>query len=523
MMAVTHAAIGGVSFAAICALSGVPVQGAALGVAAIGALLPDADTPHSRAGFFLPGISHYLESRFGHRTVTHSALGVLVFAALCAPLWFWPHLRPFWWPLVWGFISHLLADAATKSGVPIAWPSRAAWVFPGNRDYRIRTGSPAEWVVLGCVLLVGVLCVPVERYGWRRILHIAQGGIGGAVRDAEDYSGQICEVELEGYDVLSQNVISGRFPLVGRRNDGDLIIERNGVRYLIGESATETHSIKPRRVRVHALRPLNARPVVVQATNITLRELETRLLKAFNEAPDPATHSARDDWMVKDVIITGRGEIFAPLEEPFDVPQIGVKAVSFEGNRIAFDFATRFHLVQAPEVAIKRATITLRLPQVVPIPNFQCRTRRRVVTARGLRRHGDLLVRERQFVRRGAVLCRTFGQRIEHTPTPDEQGQIAAARQAARALRALDVETRALSRLAIWSQLREGYSQRRAALVRASAYTLPEPDTRPAPSPARAPFKSYVEAIEWEPPTIPAAPGEVAEHAAQITLVEVDG
>lgn len=522
MMAMTHGAIGAVTYAAICALSGVPVAGAGLGAAAIGALLPDADTPHSRAGFFLPGISHYLERKFGHRTVTHSALGVLVFAALIAPLWFWPSARFLWWPLFWGFISHILADAATKSGVPIAWPNRAAWVFPGNRDFRVKTGSRAEFVVLLCFLGIGALCIPVERHGWRRLLHMAQGSLPGAVRDAEDYSDQICEVELEGYDVLSQTVIEGKFPLIGRRADGSLIIERNGARYLVGESATESHSIKPRRVRVHGVKPLRARPVVVEAANITISELETRLLKAFDEAPDPATHSAADDWMVRDVTLSGRGEIFAPVAPPSDVPQIGVKALSFEGNRIEFDFATRFDLMTTPDVVIKSATLTLRLPNVVPVPNFKCRTRSRVVTAHALRRHADLLVKPGQILKRGADLCRTFGQTIEHPPTPDEQQRIAAARLAARSLRALEVETRALKGSTMWAELRPSYALRRDALAKEASYQPPKAQTKTAPIPARAPFSSLVQSIQWEPPTIPSKPGEIAEHSAQITLVEVN-
>ena len=88
---------------------------------------------------------------------------------------------------------------------------------------------------------------------------------------------------------------------------------------------------------------------------------------------------------------------------------------------------------------------------------------------------------------------------------------------------ALDVETRALRRSTMWPELRPSYALRRAALVRESAYSPPGVDQRPAPRPARAPFLALVDDIEWEPPTIPSAPGEVAEHAAQVVLVEVNG
>ncbi len=170
MMAFTHGVIGAVTFAGASALAGtpeaMPLTGATLGAATVAAWLPDVDTPHSKAGWCVYPLALWIERRFGHRTVTHSLVGALLFALLCSPLLWLPQLahshalQGVWGALLCGYVSHLLADAATKSGVPLAWPSRARWVFPGHERYRIRTGSRGELGLFLIFVLLGVLFVP---------------------------------------------------------------------------------------------------------------------------------------------------------------------------------------------------------------------------------------------------------------------------------------------------------------------------------------------------------------------------
>src|SRR5262245_29896712 len=76
--------------------------------ACLGALLPDVDTPTSMIGKLATPIARVLERRFGHRTVTHSVLGLAVATVTVAPLaWVTPQ-----WPLAFalGYLSHLLID-----------------------------------------------------------------------------------------------------------------------------------------------------------------------------------------------------------------------------------------------------------------------------------------------------------------------------------------------------------------------------------------------------------------------------
>ncbi len=146
------------------------------GAAALGALLPDMDASSSllqNVAFGgvrpLAPVARALNRRFGHRGFLHSlpALGVL--AWLTAPLpfvlpligvgfdgwiWFW-----IWFSLLLGYLSHLLGDACTKSGVPLFWQigalqQRSVRLLPSG--YRLTTGSQAEemvFVVSGALAL----------------------------------------------------------------------------------------------------------------------------------------------------------------------------------------------------------------------------------------------------------------------------------------------------------------------------------------------------------------------------------
>ncbi len=292
MMALTHVAVGTVAYAGLATLFGGDVSGAALGAAALGSLLPDVDTPSSRAGFCVYPLALWLERKFGHRTVTHSITGIGVFALLFAPLLLfgWGHVL--FMALVCGFTFHLAGDACTKAGIPLMWPRRERWVFPGDAKFRLKTGSMAEWIVLGVVMTVAAMVMPVARMGPRRWLHVVRGDIGSAVRDQQDFAGRFAtEAEVEGYDVLTHKLVTGRFPVAGLQSDDGLLIQREGALWMVSKSATaaDPFRIEPRHVRVYAVRPLETRQETLLASNITLSALADRIVSPVNEMPPP-TH-----------------------------------------------------------------------------------------------------------------------------------------------------------------------------------------------------------------------------------------
>ena len=128
--------------------------------AALGALLPDLDASESKIKhlkilgtnfkpFLLPAqIVHRTNQ---HRGLLHSFWGLGMITIVAAPLLF----EIGWTPvaaLLAGYASHLLGDAATKTGVRLSYPNQKRYhLLPSG--WRITTGSQAEDVFTGLLLL----------------------------------------------------------------------------------------------------------------------------------------------------------------------------------------------------------------------------------------------------------------------------------------------------------------------------------------------------------------------------------
>lgn len=112
----------------------------------VGALLPDIDHPKSMLGQRLAPVSMAIAGVFGHRGMTHSFLPVLVFVVAC--LHGFGHLPAWALALCAGYLSHLLADWLTPSGVPLCWPLRTRFRSP----LYVTTGSAAEWCVVAALV-----------------------------------------------------------------------------------------------------------------------------------------------------------------------------------------------------------------------------------------------------------------------------------------------------------------------------------------------------------------------------------
>jgi inner membrane protein len=144
-----------------------------LGVGAIAAMLPDADT----VGFGL-GIAY--SSSLGHRGATHSVVFAVALALVAAALSGWLRTSPL---RAFGFVglaalSHPLLDALTNGGlgVALAWPFDNERFFFAWRPIEVSPigagffsargvaviGSELLWVVLPTAVLAAALLA------WRR-------------------------------------------------------------------------------------------------------------------------------------------------------------------------------------------------------------------------------------------------------------------------------------------------------------------------------------------------------------------
>ena len=112
---------------------------------------PVLDAVVRPASWALRVTSFTLSRTVGHRTLTHSLLGVVLFVALVSLVT--PLSPDLFVALVTGYASHLVADALNTRGVPLLWPvGRPFRLLPGG----VRSGGAVEFVVaLGAAAVAG--------------------------------------------------------------------------------------------------------------------------------------------------------------------------------------------------------------------------------------------------------------------------------------------------------------------------------------------------------------------------------
>jgi len=139
-----------------------------------GSLLPDIDNARSTLGHKLGWVSKEIQHLAGHRTLFHSLLGLILGSLLAIgleqvviyllkqhglvlPAQFVGGSHLVFFGVLFGCTMHIAADALTLGGVPLLWPNRKRYGFPPNPDFRFRTGTWPEFVIVwSFMLLVGV-------------------------------------------------------------------------------------------------------------------------------------------------------------------------------------------------------------------------------------------------------------------------------------------------------------------------------------------------------------------------------
>jgi inner membrane protein len=171
MTAPTHivAGISAMSFVAIL----VPAYKLSLThiiVGSIAALLPDVDNPQSFIGRLLFFISHPIDRKYGHRTITHSLLatfivGGVTYLSLYIVSRSLTQYAAITATVVIAYFSHIFFDGTTKQGVQIYYPAQLWGVFPARASWRIRTGSKPEIVFFVAFLTSALIFLPLGQSG----------------------------------------------------------------------------------------------------------------------------------------------------------------------------------------------------------------------------------------------------------------------------------------------------------------------------------------------------------------------
>jgi inner membrane protein len=159
--ATTHAVFGIAALAGAALATGADPPAYVYPAAVAAAWLPDIDNPRSTLGnglnrlknptlnllsrplsWALRTASFVLVRTVGHRTMTHSLAGVLLFSLLV--LLFLGRFSNLSLALIAGYASHVLADALNTRGVPLLWPMGKPFrLLPGG----VRSGGAVEVAV----------------------------------------------------------------------------------------------------------------------------------------------------------------------------------------------------------------------------------------------------------------------------------------------------------------------------------------------------------------------------------------
>jgi len=138
-----HVIVGLLTYHTVNHFFGYPTEPAGYILAILGSLLPDIDHPQSTFGRCIPAVSRAVARVFGHRGITHSFIAVLAFTCLIFAVGNTFTGLPA--ALSMGYLSHLLADYLTRSGIPLFWPIKIKFHMP---LLSFRGGGPAETIVI---------------------------------------------------------------------------------------------------------------------------------------------------------------------------------------------------------------------------------------------------------------------------------------------------------------------------------------------------------------------------------------
>jgi len=270
----THLAFASVLYLGGATLFGYRPDGIGWLLAAVASLGPDVDLPTAKVGRLFFWLSVPLERRFGHRTVTHSAVGLLVVAAVTSPLWLVGPL--YFWCVLGGYGSHVWIDMLNVRGVDLFWPSPVRLVTPGNWHWRLEVGSKGEMILLSGLLVAAAALIPLSQLGFRDALQALLQNFAIAREQYPRVAGtHWYALELTATDHLTLQPVRGTFPVVGVWQNG-LIVERDGQLRAVGPSPAH-HNLYPLTARLIKGEPLHVVAERVELRGHTLRWLVSRI------------------------------------------------------------------------------------------------------------------------------------------------------------------------------------------------------------------------------------------------------
>lgn len=315
-------------------------------IAAVASQLPDVDTSKSVVGRVLFPISHFLEQRYSHRSITHSFLATGAIALLSMPLVYWGN--GYWQALILGFFCGWFGDVFTKSGVTAFYPSAARLVIPGNPRLRLSTGSGAEYFILILLVAIAIASINISSSGgvlkaFNQVLAMPSGAVELTNEDINHY---LITAHIKGRNALTQESIEGDYEVIKSMTQTDLLVkDSQGKLYRTGNSQEcqiATNSIRiSRGIRISTTAQeiqLESEDVEAAIANlpqertyisgvITLEDAEDVVLPAYPDRFNPMTLQPGVGVMIVHLESASPQEITSKLGDYFATGTLIVRSI----------------------------------------------------------------------------------------------------------------------------------------------------------------------------------------------------
>jgi inner membrane protein len=227
MLGISHLLISGTATSLLLGTASPTI----IAVGAIAGLLPDVDISTSPAGRVLPWVSSFFESRMPHRSCTHSlvASGAIAVVGYGAAL-FYPSFINLVHALSIGYFFGWFADVFTRGGVEMFYPNPVRCVCPGNRNFRLRTGSNAEYFVLVLLIAIALATFNINNSGgvltqFNRLI-ASPSGVQHIFN--ESGSSHLIKANIKGVRTSDRSKANGQYLIIQVQGTGFLVQANDG-------------------------------------------------------------------------------------------------------------------------------------------------------------------------------------------------------------------------------------------------------------------------------------------------------
>jgi len=282
-----HLAGGTLITAILSSLSGINIfqSQTSILVMLVATTLPDIDLPKSTIGRTFKPISLYINRRWGHRTITHSFITLLILTLLLAILENQiTDKNTLSLIFFYAYLSHLLLDMVTIMGVPLLYPfSKNPFVLPGSPRYRIRTGDlRAETIAFCTFILLSIFLRPLFEQGfWTSYNRL----FGTMKHLAAEFKRSEDMLEVQYFGKIGTRPIKGKGLCIEASQNEVILIEDNEFTVLNKDHMTIDKVIPSHTNHQFTFTQIPIIALTIDSLNILLRDQWIRHINLTSEQP----------------------------------------------------------------------------------------------------------------------------------------------------------------------------------------------------------------------------------------------